>query len=121
MWTWKQAAGELWRAGGIVARGYSGLKLGKNNPAMEGAKGVGPIPEGRWRIVGGPYHSGNTGPYTLALQPEPGTNTFGRGDFRIHGDSIAHPGAASHGCIILARAVREQIWTSGEREFEIVA
>jgi hypothetical protein len=52
--------------------------------------------------------------------PDPGTETFGRGEFRIHGDSIAHPGTASHGCIILPRAVRDAIWRSGDRALEVV-
>jgi hypothetical protein len=52
--------------------------------------------------------------------PDRGTETFGRSEFRIHGDSIAHPGMASHGCIILPRAVRDAIWRSGDRALEVV-
>lgn len=121
MWTYDQSTGALSRAGKIVAHGYSGADLGKNNPAMQAAKGIGPLPRGRWMIVGTPYTSGNTGPYTMALRAETGTDTCGRGDFRIHGDSIAHPGTASHGCIILPRAVRGAIWASGDRDLEVVA
>jgi hypothetical protein len=33
----------------------------------------------------------------------------GRDNFLIHGDSIAAPGTASHGCIILNRLARERI------------
>lgn len=121
MWTYQQSTGALSRAGKTIAHGYSGLDLGKNNPAMQAARGIGPIPAGRWIIAGAPYHSASTGPYTLALQPAPGTDALGRSAFRIHGDSIAHPGEASHGCIILPRNVREQIWASGDREIEVVA
>lgn len=120
MWTYDQSAGVMSRGGKSYA-GYSGNGRGKNNPAMQAARGVGPIPAGRWRIVGPPYTSGNTGPYTMVLQPEVGTQTFGRSEFRIHGDSIKAPGTASHGCIILPRAVREAIWGSGDRELEVVA
>jgi hypothetical protein len=119
MWTWDQSAGLLTRAGKSW-RGYSGTGRGKNNPAMQAAVGVGPIPQGRWTIAGR-RDSANTGPGTLILIPDPGTDTFGRSEFRIHGDSIAHPGAASHGCIILPRAVRDAIWASGDRMLQVIA
>jgi hypothetical protein len=120
MWRWDQSAGELSRNGAPVCKGYSGAGRGKNNPSMQAARGVGPIPQGKWKITGEPYTSGNTGPFTMVLQPDMGTNTWGRSEFRIHGDSIAHPGSASHGCIILPRAVREKIWRSGDRDLEVV-
>lgn len=119
MWTWDQSAGLLTRAGKSW-RGYSGAGRGKNNPALQGAKGIGPIPQGRWTVEAR-RDSPNTGPCTLILSPDPGIQTFGRSDFRIHGDSIAHPGAASHGCIILPRAVRDAIWASGDRALDVIA
>jgi hypothetical protein len=118
MWKWDQSAGELSRVGKIVSRGYSGLGRGKNNPALQAAVGVGPIPAGRWKITER-YDSANVGPYALKLEPV-GHDALGRSAFRIHGDSIANPGTASHGCIILPRAVRELIWTSGDRDLEVV-
>ncbi|MGN6270854.1 MAG: tlde1 domain-containing protein [Sphingomonas sp.] len=119
MWIWDQSAGELRRDGTVVSRGYAGCGRGKNNPAMQAAVGVGPIPRGHW-LIAGVHDSATTGPYTIVLEPQPGTNTFGRSAFRIHGDSIAHPGEASHGCIILPRAIRERIMRSGDRELEVV-
>lgn len=119
MWIWDQSAGELRRAG-KVWRGYSGAARGLNNPAMQAARGIGPIPQGRWTIAGC-HDSPNTGPCTLTLAPDPGTATFGRSAFRIHGDSLAHPGTASHGCIILPRAVRDAIWASGDRILQVIA
>lgn len=120
MWTWDQSAGTLSRAGHLVGAGYSGADLGKNNPAMQDAVGVGPIPTGMWTITG-VKDSPNTGPYTLVLAPDEGTDTCGRSAFRIHGDSIANPGHASHGCIILPRAIRTAIWTSDDRSLQVVA
>ena len=117
-WQWDQSAGVLSRDGAVVAHGYSGRDLGKNNPAMQAATGVGPIPAGRWRIVR-LYDSANFGPCALELAPAAGTDTLGRSAFRIHGDSLAYPGAASHGCIILPRPVREAIWRSGDRALEV--
>lgn len=119
MWTWDQSAGLLTRASRSW-RGYSGAARGKNNPAMQAAVGVGPIPQGRWTIAGC-RDSPNTGPRTLILTPDADTETFGRSEFRIHGDSIARPGTASHGCIILPRAVRDAIWASGDRTLEVIA
>ena len=120
MWTWDISAGELSRDGQFVSKGYSGKARGKNNPALVAAVALGPIPPGRWSIVAR-YDSANVGPAALKLEPTPGTETFGRSAFRIHGDSIRDPGNASHGCIILPRPVRDRIWASGDRELLIVA
>lgn len=120
MWIWQQSAGALSRAGKIIGRGYSGAGRGKNSPSMQAAVGVGPIPAGQWRFVS-VGDSPNTGPYTIVCAPGQNTNTFGRSAFRVHGDSIAHPGAASHGCIILPLAVRRAIWSSGDRDLTVIA
>lgn len=119
-YTWDQSAGTLTRDGVLISRGYSGRDRGKNNPAMQGAVGVGPIPAGLWKITRR-YDSANVGPAALELVPLPGTETFGRSAFRIHGDSIRSPGTASHGCIILPRTVRDAIWASGDRNLVVVA
>jgi hypothetical protein len=121
MWVWDQSAGTLMnRRGELVGRGYAGHEWGRNNPEAQAAVGLGPVPRGRWKI-GPPRLSETTGPYTLDLWPEPGTDTCGRTAFRIHGDSLTHPGQASHGCIILPPSVREAIWTSGDHDLEVVA
>jgi Protein of unknown function (DUF2778) len=119
MWTWDQSAGTISRDGKVVGRGYAGHDYGKNNPDAEEVKGIGPLPRGRWTICA-PRTSQNTGPYTLDLIPAPETETHGRAAFRIHGDSIANPGTASHGCIILARSIREAVWSSGDHILEVV-
>lgn len=124
MWTWDQSAGKLFRDGALVSTGYSGKGRGKNNPALQGMQGVGPIPRGKWKIVER-YDSQRVGPYALKLFAVDGTldDTHagtGRGAFRIHGDSVARPGDASNGCVILPRAIREKIWTSGDRDLKVV-
>lgn len=119
MYKWDQSAGALTKDGALVSRGYSGAGRGKNNPSMQAARAVGPIPRGRWRMTA-VNNSPNTGPFTITLEAEPGTDTCGRSEFRVHGDSVAHPGEASHGCIILPRAVREAMWRSGDREIEVI-
>jgi len=119
-WTYSQKSGELQRDGQPVATGYSGSGAGKNNPAMETVSSVGPIPAGDWTINGPPADSRDHGPYVLKLTPAAETETFGRSGFLMHGDSKEHPGCASHGCVILPRDVREQVWNSGDRELEVV-
>jgi hypothetical protein len=88
---------------------------------MESVHDVGPIPRGNWTIVGPPVNTAEHGPYVLMLQPDADTDTFGRSGFLMHGDSKESPGSASHGCVIMPRAVREQVWKSGDRDFEVVA
>lgn len=86
--------------------GYSGNGSGKNNPKMQSVKNTGPIPRGKWN-VGDSYASKKTGPATIILEPREGTETFGRDDFRIHGDNKTHD--ASEGCIIMPPDARKTI------------
>jgi len=120
-WTYAQETGELQHDGAHVATGYSGAGPGKNNPQMESVPNVGPIPQGDWTIVGPPVNTEQHGPYVLKLEPDDQTNTFGRSGFLMHGDSKESPGSASHGCVILPRAVRERVWESGDRDLEVLA
>ncbi len=120
MWTYAQASGQLLQNGQLVGTGYSGYDNGKNNPSMQAVENMGPIPQGDWTIVGPPVNTSTQGPYVLTLQPAQGTNTFGRSGFLMHGDSIEAPGCASHGCVIMPRAVREQVWNSGDTDLEVV-
>ena len=94
--------------GTLMCVGYSGHGEGKNNPDMQSVKAIGPIPRGVY-IIGGAYDSKKTGTLTIMLIPNFNNEMFGRGDFRIHGDSIKEPGTASHGCIIAPRNIRETI------------
>ena len=121
MWTYAQKTGELLQDSQHVANGYSGCDNGKNNPDTQAVHDLGPIPQGEWTIVGPPVNTAAHGPYVLTLEPAAATNTFGRGGFLMHGDSIESPGSASHGCIIMPRAVREQVWNSGDRDLQVVA
>ncbi|MDR3720109.1 MAG: DUF2778 domain-containing protein [Candidatus Acidoferrales bacterium] len=120
-WTYAQKTGELQQDGKHVANGYSGAGVGKNNPAMQQVPNVGPIPRGDWTIAGPPVNTHDHGPYVLALKPAPTTETFGRSGFLVHGDSIESLGCASHGCVIMPRPVREQVWNSGDRDLKVVA
>lgn len=114
MWHWRQKAGELVRNGVVMGVGYAGHDEGRNNPALQHVHSVGPIPRGNWNIVGPPVDTDDHGPVVMRLEPFPGTETFGRSGFLIHGDSVSHPGTASLGCICLPRVVRQRIWESGD-------
>jgi hypothetical protein len=119
VWTFSQSTGRLKHNGLPQADGYSGKGAGKFNPAMQATSGIGPIPRGEYRITA-PFTHPGAGPYTMRLHPKPGTMTWGRSGFMIHGDSLDHPGQASEGCIILGPSIRHLIWNSGDRNLEVV-
>jgi hypothetical protein len=118
MWTYDQATGQF-SGNGISSQGYSGFDDGKNNPAMQDVPDVGPIPRGSWLIARVIQWDPEKGPLVMVLSPAEGTETFGRPGFLIHGDSIEHPGEASHGCIILDHATRQAIVNSEDRELTV--
>jgi hypothetical protein len=123
MWKYEQSTGQLFNPEGeLVARGYSGHDAGLNNPAMQDAHDIGPIPIGEYAIdaffddlVGG------KGPIVAHLDPKEGTDTFGRSGFMIHGDNSAANHSASHGCVILSRLVRVAIRDSFDRVLQVVS
>ncbi len=122
-WIWTQQAGELWWNGKLISKGYAGKGRGKNNPALQAVKGIGPIPQGIWKMVG-VRDSPNTGRFTISLVAQDGNQDdihqpTGRSAFRVHGDSIKNPGTASRGCIVLPRGIREKMWYSGDRVIEV--
>lgn len=87
--------------------GYAGFGEGKNNPAAQDIREVGPLPQGNWLTSGPWYKHPKIGPNTINLAPLTGNSCFQTkrqcSTFRIHGDSTRHPGAASLGCIVLPR------------------
>jgi Protein of unknown function (DUF2778) len=111
VWMYKITTGEMIAPGGeVLSTGYSGHGEGLNNPAMQDVPDVGPCPQGFYSI-GDMYNSPTHGPDTRKLTPLPGTNTFGRDDFELHGDEVLHAGQhlASLGCIIQPRSTRDQM------------
>lgn len=122
MWVYSISKG-IMRHGvsGQVFAGYSGaghsLAEGRNNPAMQYMPNIGPIPVGDYAI-GEPHDSPNTGPFTMNLDPLPGTDTRGRSAFRIHGNNEEDD--ASHGCVILNRPARKAVWESGDHVLRVI-
>lgn len=115
-WTYSQSTGKLHHNGQLKGTGYSGAgptsAHGKNNPNLQGVVDKGPVPQGEWKIH--PLFDHPTkGKKAMRLSPV-NHNALGRTDFLIHGDSIANPGTASKGCIILPKEVRILIGNSGD-------
>lgn len=122
MWFYYQKSGDLYHDDDAFAKGYSGKYSGKNNPEMEAVKMTGPLPCGIYRI-GDSYLHPMKGPITMDLEPDPSNDMFGRDLFRIHGDSIANPGFASEGCIVLPHEARVEVAklvAAGDRLLEVV-
>jgi hypothetical protein len=130
--TYSQGIGTLSAPDGFLATGYAGADAGKNNPAMQDVKNVGPLPRGKYTITGPecvgtafpcPDCHGATahrhGPYVLRLHPVQGNEMFGRAGFLIHGSNAA--GTASEGCICIDRASRQLVISEGYTELEVVA
>ena len=130
--TYSQSAGTMFALDGFLAVGYAGAGEGKNNPAMQHVRNVGPIPRGLYTITGPecigtafpcPDCKGATahkhGPYVLRLHPHPANQMFNRAGFLWHGDN--GKGTASEGCPCTSGQSRRQAWSEGYREVEVVA
>jgi len=128
MWIFKQSTGEMFAPGtlGAMATGYAGGNIpphhdqtAVNNPARQAEHCVGPLPRGVYTI-GTAYTDPHLGPVAMYLQPDPGNVMLGRSGFFIHADSIAHPGQASEGCIVMPNDARCTIARSRDRVLAVV-
>lgn len=132
MFTFSQSTGRFWRGAfsaseAIEYWGYAGNSTraltdpfdpkvnkffpgeGRNNPAMQTIKMLGPLPRGCYTI-GKPYTHPTLGILTFNLIPDQGVQMYDRGDFRIHGDHKVPPfGLASEGCIVVSHAARVRL------------
>ncbi len=115
-WKYDQSSGELMYNGSLIGTGYAGKGIGKNNPAMQHVKYVGPIPVGEYSIGHSYKSSTGLGSIVMDLNPN-GHNALGRTLFRIHGDNST--GTASEGCIIMPRKVRTLMSTTQDRILEV--
>ena len=119
--SWGIAEGTMYYPNGeFLASGYSGNGVYTNKSDCCNVKDHGPLPVGLYTIEP-PIHHPKCGKYTLGLTPDPSNTMYDRGEFKIHGDSIAAPGTASDGCIILNRIARTRIWESGVRCLRVVS
>ena len=112
-------------SGGYVSTGYSGGNCGNNpegvdNPADEGIRNVGPLPEGLYTF-GTPVDHSQLGVFAIPLIPDPSNDMKGRGGFYCHGDLAGKYEAASEGCIIQPRTTRNAAWASSDHQLRVVA
>lgn len=92
--------------GGQVAIGWAGNHEGKNNPDMQQVRCVGPLPQGTYKVEPWIERHPHLGPFVAPLTQVAG-ETYGRGDFFIHGPSVgSNFGQESKGCIVIARSMR---------------
>lgn len=120
MWVYNQSTGSITKDGKLIGYGYAGHGFGKNNPAAQNVRMVGPVPVGLYRI-GPAYLHPRLGPTTMDLVPDPRNEMYGRDLFRIHGDSSDHPGWASDGCIVTFLPIRKQFAASMDRDLEVIS
>ncbi len=121
-WRYQQSTGNLTNpAGEVVGQGYSGHGPGVNDPDQQHVKMVGPIPRGAWAIGSFFDDPAGKGPIVSDLNAQPGTETFGRSGFMIHGDNSEADHSASEGCIILPRPLRSMIAASTDRNLVVEA
>ncbi len=121
-WIYIQQTGELLNAKETpeIFTGYAGQGEGRNNPAMQHVKNVGPLPCG-WYTAGElePTH-GALGVFVMALKPDPGNEMYGRGDFYCHGRKSPTDLTASHGCIVQDRRARLKFAASDDKRLQVV-
>jgi hypothetical protein len=121
VWVYEIATGRMLKPdGSLLAVGYSGNGIGKNQVGYQHLPYVGPIPIGSYEI-GAPSDSEQMGPHVMELWPYLSNQMWGRSSFFVHGDSISSPGNGSDGCIVLPLAARQAISSSGDYELEVVS
>lgn len=117
---YRQTNGHMTKDDHLIGVGYSGNGEGLNNPDKEREVAVGPIPRGQWHIDRWDEHHGEKGPIVAVLSPV-GHDAHGRSEFLIHGPHANDHQDSSHGCIILARPIREAMRASGDMDLLVTA
>ena len=119
-WLYVQSTGEMFRPDRtLCATGYAGHGEGRNNPAMEQVRNVGPIPAGLYRIENPILRHPMLGPIAIPLTPAYESQMFGRSHFYCHGDNATHD--ASLGCIIMPHDARIEIARDAGKWLRVVA
>jgi hypothetical protein len=125
MWTFNILAHSLSKDGILVDSDvYSGaLGEGFDDPTKEAVRDEGPIPEGFWKICGPPYTDKEHGPYVLRLEPEAGTQTYGRVGFLMHGKPLPPKDirSGSKGCICAGPDTRRRVYQSADTRLEVIS
>lgn len=103
-----QSTGALYRDGTLLDMAYAGHGAGLNNPAMQAARMVGPLPCG-WYTAGKAQQGTHLGPNAIPLIPDKENEMHGRSAFYIHADNAKRDHSASEGCIVAGNGTRALI------------
>ena len=109
--------------GTAIATGWSGHGEGKNNPAMQFVRCVGPLPQGWYTIDPWEMSHPVLGPMVAHLTPDPDNDMQGRNAFYFHGPSSdpSKYGQESEGCIVVPHFPRQAIKDTGMTRLQVVA
>lgn len=111
MFAFHISSGKFYQDEELIGSGYSGQPPHVGVVADINLENKGPIPLGNY-TVGAAFTHPLLGPLTMRLTPYPSNVMYGRSHFCIHGDSAAHPGYASDGCVILDHNLRQIVATA---------
>lgn len=115
MWGFQLTTGALRNPSAtVVGYGYSGNGADLDNPAGQGDRDHGPIPQGLWMIGEFFDDPGDKGLIVSRLTPVEEKDALGRTGFMIHGDNQKLNHTASDGCIILNHGLRAMIAASSD-------
>ena len=106
-----QSTGEIKDpTGALVTTGWAGKGIGKNNPKLQDEVGIGPLPQGLYRVGEWEPMRPGLGPMVARLVQIEG-ETFGRSGFYFHGAATdpLHYGQESKGCIVVNHVGRVQV------------
>jgi len=99
-----------------ASRGYSGQPLYRNNPSTAAVPNAGTIPSGTYNVTGSSqFLNGRPHANVISLEPQNGTEVYGRNSFRMHSDyaNRSRTGTASNGCIITDPSLRRGVVNNG--------
>lgn len=105
-----------------IALGWAGNHEGKDNPDMQQVRCIGPLPQGTYKVEPWIEQHPHLGPCVAPLTQAAG-ETYGRGDFFIHGPSVASEkyGQESKGCIVIPRPMRMAVMEAAPDFVEVTA
>lgn len=120
-WKYSQTTGQVHTpTGELLGYGFAGRDKGLNNPAEQMTHNVGPLPQGKYKMVGWFDVKQPMGEGVIQLLPDPGNSMFGRSGFFIHGWALMDPLHSSDGCILLgSTATRLMLWKSADHDLEV--
>jgi hypothetical protein len=118
MYTYSQGQHTMSRDGAVVSTtGHAGNGAGLNNPSLQYAHNLGPLPCGKYKISAWGTHA-QLGPISAPLVPQMDVNGYawlrGRGGFYIHGPEF------SEGCIVQLEPDRLAMSQSGDCDLTVV-